>query len=306
MREIRLLRASGIPHRTALRRVHEPADAPLVHLVRRHDEPHVGPVVHQPHQQLLVGSPRRAGHEEAPVPAETLHQGHLAGCGGDFGHAVEARVAGHDHIVEAEPRQQAFRLLVLHEHHVETLQRLAPQSAVGAEKDRVGTEDGRHDVGPHPAAAQTAQEVEPELVLDEYGDFGTHDVEKAPGVLRRVDREIEDVIGPGVVLADFITRRRKESYQDLVLGVLAPQPLDDRPPLLELSERGDVHPHDALAGTDRLREPPEQVAAPLHPQLRFAVAQSGQPHDTGVEEKSEIINPHHSLYPFRMTLRRQI
>lgn len=126
----------------------------------------------------FVRVPGRTRHEEAFVPLEPVDDVDMFGCGGDFGHAVETRVARYDHVVEAQPGQQLFRLLVLHEHHVEGLQRLPPHAAVGAEEDRVAAEDGRYDVAADRAAAQLGEQVDPEFVFDEDGDFGVGDVQK--------------------------------------------------------------------------------------------------------------------------------
>lgn len=199
-------RALGVAHRAAVRALDEPGYALRVHLVGRHDELHVGVVVHQAHEQLFVGPPRRPGDEEARVAAEALHDVDLPGRARDLGHAVEARVARDDRVVEAQLGEQPFRLLVLHEEDVEGLQRLAPHAAVAAEEDRVAAEDGRDDVGAHLAAAQLGEQVEPELVLDKDRHLGTCDVEEAAGVARRVEGQVEDVVGTLVLLADLIAR----------------------------------------------------------------------------------------------------
>ena len=109
------------------------------------------------------------------------------------------------------PASSFFRLLVLHEHHVEGLQRLPPHAAVGAEEDRVAAEDGRDDIGAHLAAAQVAQQVKPEFVFYEDCDFGMRRIEEPAGVARRVDRQVEDVIHALVILADFVARKARRT-----------------------------------------------------------------------------------------------
>ena len=200
-------RALRVAQRAALGFGHQPCDAGLVHFVGRDDEFHVGIVVHQPDQQFFVRFPRRAGDEQPVVALEAVDDVDVPGCAGDLRHAVETRVSGHQHVVETQRRQQFLRLLVLHEHHVERLQRLPPHAAVRTEKDRIAAEDGRHDVGADFPAAQFAEQVEPVLVFDENGDFGVCGVEEAAGIARRVEREVEDVVDALVVLADFVARR---------------------------------------------------------------------------------------------------
>ena len=261
----RVGRALRVAERPALGLGREACHAAFVHLVRSHDEFHVGVVVYQADQQLFVRVPGRTRHEEAFVPLEPVYDVDMFGCGGDFGHAVETRVARYDHVVEAQPGQQLFRLLVLHEHHVEGLQRLPPHAAVGAEEDRVAAEDGRDDIGAHLAAAQVAQQVEPEFVFYEDCDFGMRRIEEPAGVARRVDRQVEDVIHTLVILADFVARRREEREQDLVFGMGLADAFDDGPPLFEFAERRDVHPDDAVGRVDGLGHAFIEVFAPVYP-----------------------------------------
>ena len=259
------------------------------------DELHVGIVVHEPDEQLLVGAPRRAGHEEALVAAEALDNLDAFGRRGDFGHPVETGVARNHHVVEAQFGQQALRLLVLDEHRVEALQRLAPDAAVGAEENRVAAEDGRDDVGAYRAVAQLGEQVNPEFVLDEDGYLGVGDVEEAAGVRRRVNREVEDVVHAAVVLADFVARRGEEGEQDFVLGVLLAEPFDDGTPLFEFAQRGDVYPDDARLGVDGVGHPFEEIFPPLNPKLRLGVSRRDQPDGQCIEHESEIIEPHRYL-----------
>ena len=273
----------------------EPLDAALVHLVRGDEEFHPGVVVHQADEQLLVGPPGRSGHEQPVVALEALHDIDPLGCPGDLRHAVEARVSGHQHIVEAERGEQFFRLLVLHEHRVERLERPAPHPPVRAEEHGVAAEDGRDDVGADLAAAQLREEVEPEFVLDEDGDLGVCGVEEPACIARGVDRQVEDVVGPGVVLPDLVARRREERDQDLVFGVRPAELFDDRAALLELSERGDMNPDDAVFGSDRFPHPAKQVLATFDPEPGLRVARSHEPDGPDIECESEVIEPHRYL-----------
>ena len=200
------------------------------------DEFHAGIVVDKPYQQLLVGFPRGPRDEQPVVGLEAVDDVDVLGCPGDLGDAVEARIAGHQHVVETERRQQFLRLLVLHEHHIERLEGLPPHAAVGAEEDRIAPEDGRHDIGADLAAAQFAQQVEPVFVFDEDCDFGAGGVEEPAGVARRVEGQVEDVVGALVVLADLIARGREEGDEDFVFGIVLANSFDDGTPLLELPE----------------------------------------------------------------------
>ena len=76
--------------------------------MRRDDEFDVGIVVYQADQQLFVGTPRRAGHEDPLAALEPLDHVDMLGGLGDLGDTVEARVARYDHVVEAQSRQQSF------------------------------------------------------------------------------------------------------------------------------------------------------------------------------------------------------
>ena len=77
----------------------------------------------------------------------------------------------------------------------------APIASVGAEEDRVAAEDGRYDVAADRAAAQLGEQVDPEFVFDEDAIRGGRCPENG-GFARRVDRQVEDVVGLIVILAD--------------------------------------------------------------------------------------------------------
>ena len=187
--------------------------------MRRDDEFDVGIVVYQPDQQLFVGAPGRSGHEEAVFALEAFDDVDMLGGPGDLGHTVETRVAGHEDVVEPERCEEFLRLFVLDEHHVERLQGLAPQTAVGAEEDRIAAEDGRDDIGADLPAAEFAQQVQPVFVFDEDGHVGMCGIEETACVSRGVERQVEDVVGALVVLSDFVTRGGEEGQQDLVFGM---------------------------------------------------------------------------------------
>ena len=211
---------------------------------------------------------------------------------GDLRHAVETCVPGHQHVVESQRGEQFLRLLVLDEHHVEGLQRLSPHPAVGTEEDRIAAENRRDDIGADLAAPQLPQQVEPVFVFDEDGNFGMRRIEEPPGIARRVERQVEDIVGTLVVLADFVTRRREEGQQDLVLGMSLAEMFDDGASLLELSERCHVYPDDTGRRVDGLPHTAEKVLAPFEPQPGFPVARRHETDGPYVKQQAEIIEPH--------------
>ena len=300
--ESRVGRALRVTQRPAPRLGDQPRDAALVHFVGGDDELDFGIVVRKADEQLLVRAPSRTGHEETCVALEAVDEVDASGGPGDFGHTVETGVSGHQHVVESQRRQQFFRLLVLHEQDVERFERLPPHAAVGTEEDRIAAEDGRNDEGPHMPAAQFREQVQPELVFDEDGDFGVYGVEKPAGVTRGVDRQVEDMVGSGVVFPDFVARRREEGEQDFVFGVFPAQLLDDRAALFELAERRDVHPDDLLPGSDRFAYAAEEVPASFDPEPGLRMARRHEPDGPYIECQPEIIEPHRCLPVLRFVV----
>ena len=293
--ERRVGRTVRVAQGSAPRFVHQAGDAALVHFVRGDDEFHVGILVHEPNQQLFVGSPGRPGHEKAFVALETLDEVEAFGRRRDLGHAVEAGVARDQHVVESQSRQQLFGLLVLHENRVEGLQRLTPQSAVGAEEDGVAAENRRDDVGADLPSAQFAQQVEPEFVFDEDGDFGTGGVEKPAGMARSVYRKVEDVVRAPVVLADFVARRGEEGDENFEFGVFVPQTFDDGTSLFEFAERGYVYPDRAGRGVDGFGHPPVEISSAFEPEPGFLMPRCDELDGPHVKSQTEIIDPHRFL-----------
>ena len=98
------------------------------------------------------------GDEQPRFALEGFDQRYALGCARDVGHAVEARVTGNEDIVEAQSGKQFFRLFVLHEKHLERLQRLPPPTAIPLKEDRIAPEDSRHDERSNPPPPQFAQQ----------------------------------------------------------------------------------------------------------------------------------------------------
>lgn len=121
-------------------------------------------------------------------------------------------------------------------------------------------------------------------------------VEETPDVTRRIERQIEDIIGSLVMLADFEAGGRIESQQDFVFGMRPPKLFDDGPPLLEFAERSDVHPNDAGGGVNALGHATEPILTPLDPKFRFRVPKRHEPDDPCVNNQTDIIEPHRAAY----------
>ena len=151
-------------------------------------------------------------------------------------------------------------------------------------------------------AAQFREQVQPELVFDEDGDFGVYGVEKPAGVTRGVDRQVEDMVGSGVVFPDFVARRREEGEQDFVFGVFPAQLLDDRAALFELAERRDVHPDDPLPGSDRFAYAAEEVPASFDPEPGLPDGAAPRADGPYIECQPEIIEPHRCLPVLRFVV----
>ena len=267
-------------------------DTPLVHLVGRNDELHIRIGVHERQKNLLVGPPRRSGHEKTTAATKAFDRLHPLRRCGDLSHTVEARIARDDHVVEPDLGEQPFRFDVLHEQRVEGLQRLPPHGAVGTEEDRIAAENRRNDIRPHLAAPQFGEQVDPEFVFDENGDLGVDDVQKTAGVGGGVGRKVEDIIGTLVILADLIPRRGEEREQDLVFGMFRPQTFDDRTGLFELPQRSGMYPDDPVGGTDGGLHTFEYIPSAFAPQPGFSVPKSGQADASGIERNTQIIQPH--------------
>ena len=116
-------------------------------------------------------------------------------------------------------------------------------------------------------------------------------------MVRDVGREIDDLIGQGIVLANLVTRRGEKRQQDLVLRELALDRLDDGTPLLELAQRGGMEPNPVAFGSGQRRAVMEPfpngsdatigLSTALDPLLRLGVAKpSGHPYAEGIQQDS--------------------
>ena len=133
-----------------------------------------------------------------------LHNRQLLGCLLDLQDTVEAGVAHHRHIGDADLRQQLLRYLVLHEEMGEAVEHTAILTAIPLEEHLIGTEDARHTIHGHPTVLEDMQVVVPELVLDEERHHRTDGTKETTGVGDGVERQVTDDIGPLVVLTHLI------------------------------------------------------------------------------------------------------
>jgi len=136
-----------------------------------------------------------------------LHDWQLLGSLLDLHDAVEASVAHHLHVGDADVGEQPPALLVLDEEAGEALQHIGIAAAIPAEEDLVGPEDARHAVGRHATMTEYVEIVIPELILDEERHHWSHRAQEAPCVADRVEREIADDVGSLIVFAHLVARR---------------------------------------------------------------------------------------------------
>ena len=230
-------------HAAPLEQLHDLAQMVLADHVRGYDEFPVAVAVEVRYEDFLIGLPRASGTEHAArIGAEGLHDGQLLAGLLDLQHAVEAGVAHHPHVLDAQGAKQQLALLVLHKEGGEARQHLGIAPSVPLEEHLVPAEDARHAVGGHTAVLQHMQVVVPELILDEERHHRAHRAQEAAGVAHGVERQVAHDVGARIVLPHLIARGREERKQDLVFGMDLAQTLHERTPLLELSQRGGVKP----------------------------------------------------------------
>ena len=259
-----------------------------MYLVRGDDDATGEPlfVLAQASQQLLVGRPGAAGHQNRAVVAlqEALRHGVGLGGLGDLVHAVESGVAGEGGI-DAVTGEQLEALLVLHEDVAVAEPDLFQEpTAMGSEEVLLRAEDGGEEVGGDLAAAELAEVVVPEFVFDEEGRHGAVGVEQAACVARGVHGEVGDAVGQGVVLAHLVARGGEEGEQDFGVGMPLAVGLEHGARLLELAQAGGMEPHPVVSGQWAVVSGQWAVVSgqcavvsgqwpPLHHQARVAVAE---------------------------------
>ena len=75
------------------------------------------------------------------------------------------------------------------------------------------------------------------------------DVQKTAGFARRVDRQVEDVVGLIVIFTDFVARRGEKREQDFVFGMFLADFFDQGTALFEFAQGGGMYPDNASRGS---------------------------------------------------------
>lgn len=239
---------------------------------------------------VLVGGPGAAGDEDGLVAGgEAFEDGHGAPGVEDVGDTVEAGVAAHAHAVHADAGKQAAAVVVLHHQACEAVQQSAVPLAAPAEEDLSGAEDAGDEEGGHAAPLQAEQVVAPELVLDEDGGHGLYLVEEALGEAGQVEGQVADGVGAGPVLPHLVARGGEEGEQDPEVGPFAPEPLHEGASLLELAERGGVHPHVFRSLLDMVVEILPHVAVSAVHEACLAGARGGEVDAAPVEAYAGVV-----------------
>ena len=168
------------------------------------------------------------------IADESFHQWQLFAGLLDLQHAVEAGVANHYCILDADRSQQELTLLILHEEGCETRQHTGIIAAVPLEEDLVPSEDARNAIGGHTPMLQHVKVVVPEFVFDEECHHRPYRTQEPAGIVHCVQWQVADDVGSLVILSHFIARRREKGEQNLVFGVSGTNSLHQRASLLKL------------------------------------------------------------------------
>lgn len=193
-----------------------------------------------------------------------------------YGHnAVEAGVAYHRYVVDADAGQQFARSFVLHIQVGVGAEHAAEESAVGPEEYLVGAENGRDDVGGNLSSPQLAQVVAPELIFDEDGYRRFQQVEKAAYVARQVKGQVAHQVGQRIVFPHLISRRGEKRESDFLVGVLFFYLFDKRTSLFKLTQRRGVYPDVSSLFRDLFFEIGEDAFLARRQFPRFGIAPCG-------------------------------
>ena len=96
-------------------------------------------------------------------------------------------------------------------------------------------------------------------------------IEEPAGVARRVDRQVEDVVGLIVIFADFVARRGEKREQDFVFGMFLADFFDQGTALFEFAQGGGMYPDNASRGVDALFHAAEESFPAVDPEFRLSV-----------------------------------
>ena len=234
-------------------------------------------------KQILVGLPGTSGNKSHRIVLEQLNQRQVFSLFPNLKHAVKTGIPHHSHPVDTNLRQITLGALVLHEDVVEVAQHVPIRTAVPFKENLPAAKDGRHAINGDAALMQLIQIVLPKLILDKKRHAGIHQVKKLPHIARFVERQITHDIRPPVVLAHFITRRRKECQQNTIIRIFGTYLLNQRASLFKLSQRGSVKPDITRILLQLLPKKFVHYPVPLHHLPRFTAERSHQVHRNIIE-----------------------
>ena len=187
--------------------------------------------------------------------------------------------------------QQCRCRLVLHKEMGHGMQLFAEPVAVRFEEEGFRLENQRDVEQGNASLFQGSHVIEPKIVLNEEGRHEMMALQPLFGVKGRVGRQIQHLVGQGIVFAHLVARRREKREQYPVMRKLFFDGLDDRTTLLKLAQRRSMKPNPVAIARRRgqLGPPPDPELphlpkTPLNQQPGFGVAeQSGNAHAKGIE-----------------------
>ena len=264
--------------------------------MRGNDEFPFGMPVEETDEDVLVGRPTAASHKHLVLLTESLDKRQMLGLLLDLQHTVKTGVARDVHIGDAQLRQQLAAGFILHEETSETPEHITVTAAIPAEEHLVGAEDAAHAIHWHSAAFQDVQIVPPELIFDEEGPAGMHQVEKPAGIAPSVEGQIANDVCPLIVFPHLIARRREEGEQNLVFGMLLPQSLDDGAALLKLAQRGSMKPDILCARMHLVPQQAESLVLATPHLAHLVVETTGHRHTQGIDVDDDLVHGFRDLF----------
>ena len=162
-------------------------------------------------------------------------------------------------------------------------QLLTEPNSIPTEEIGIGFKDKRNIEQRYAGIFQSPHIIEPKLILDEESRHKMVAFHPLCGMTRRIGRKVKHLVGQRVVLAHLVARRRKKRKQNLVLGKLLLQCLDNRSSLLELAQRGCMEPNPSIAWLSRRLS--QAMLTSFHPLHGLDVAkQRRNPHAEGIKQ----------------------
>ena len=187
----------------------------------RDDETQVGVAVDVVEENLLVGGPCAAGHEDGVPLGEAFDEREGARGATDVDDAVKTRVARHGDVVfHPDAREQLDRKAVLNKKVGDASQTAGVTATVPLEKNLSGAENAADGVDGNAFVVEYVDVVAPKLVFDEDGHLGMGEFDETAGGGGSVEGEVADDVGAFIVFAHLISRGRKEGEENFALGML--------------------------------------------------------------------------------------